>query len=86
LDDVQSLNGRIGSDFVITGDIVWLAPRPIGAPGNPARYAPLRMLIEFDDAGEFVLREDRQPGVVGPRCPAPGGYCPDPLVLVPADD
>jgi hypothetical protein len=85
VDDVQSLNGRIGSDFVITGDIIWLAPLPISSPGNPARYAALRMLIEFDDAGGIVLREDRQPGVEGPRCPDPGGYCPNPLVLRPID-
>lgn len=80
-DNVQSLSGRMGSDFVITGEILWLAPLPVGAPGNPPRYAPLRMLIAFDDAGDILLREDREPGVAGPRCPDPGGYCPAPLVL-----
>jgi hypothetical protein len=84
-DAVQSLAGRIGSDLVITGEILWLGPVPNGAPGNPARYSPLRMLIEFDDAGAVLLREDREPGVTGPRCPDPGGYCPAPLVLQRAD-
>lgn len=79
-DEVQSLAGRIGSDFVITGEIIWLGPS-FAAPGVPDRYSPLRMLIEFRAAGEIILREDREPGVSGPRCPDPGGYCPAPLVL-----
>ena len=80
---VQSFNGHVGSDLVITGEILWLGPDGIGA--NPSRYSPLRMLIDVDDAGQILLREDREPGVSGPRCPAPGGYCPDPLVLQPAN-
>jgi hypothetical protein len=79
--DVQSFRGRIGSDFVITGEILWLAPRPPAfGPGNPQRYSPLRMLIQFDDGGEVVLREDREPGVSTPRCPDQI-FCPEPLVL-----
>ena len=84
-DQVQSFNGHVGSDLVITGEILWLGPLPIAAPGNPSRYSPLRMIIDVDDAGQILLREDREPGVSGPRCPAPGGYCPDPLVLQPVD-
>lgn len=80
-DHVQSLRGRIGSDFVIAGEIVWLGEPPLGAPGTPPRYSPLRMLIEFGDAGEILLREDREPGVSGLRCPDPAGFCPAPLVL-----
>jgi hypothetical protein len=84
-DQVQSLAGRLGSDLVITGEIISLGALPFGAPGDPLRYSPLRMLIDVDDAGDITLREDRQPGVTGPRCPDPGGYCPAPLVLQPAE-
>ena len=80
--DVQSLSGVLGSDRVIRGEIVFLGSLREGA--YPTPYSPLRMLVEFDDAGETVLREDRQPGVLGPRCPEPAGFCPAPLVLQPA--
>ncbi len=84
-DQVQSFSGHVGSDLVITGEILWLGPLPIAQPGSSSRYSPLRMIIDIDDAGQVLLREDREPGVSGPRCPAPGGYCPDPLVLKPVD-
>lgn len=84
-DHVQSLSGRIGSDFVISGEILWLAPFEPFTPGSLPRYAALRMLIDFDDAGEIVLREDREPGVVGPHCLDPVQFCPPPLVLQLAD-
>lgn len=80
-DHIQSLTGRVGSDFVIAGDILWLGPLQLGSPGSPPRYSPLRMLIEFDDAGEIFLREDRAPGERGPRCPDPVTFCPSPLLL-----
>jgi hypothetical protein len=80
-DQVQSLTGQISSDFTITGDLVWLGPLPPNAPGVPLRYAPLRMLIEFDNAGQILLRDTREAGVRGPHCPEPQGFCPDPLVL-----
>ena len=81
-DHVQSLRGLLGSDFVITGEIVWLGGLPLGgAPGVPAVYSPLRMFVEFDEAGEIRLREDREPGATGLRCPEPSGFCPAPLVL-----
>jgi hypothetical protein len=80
-DHVQSLRGVLGSDFVITGEIVWLGALPLGAPGVLPPYSPLRMFVEFDDAGEIFLREDREPGVTGPHCPDPSGFCPAPLVL-----
>ncbi len=79
---VQSLSGHVGTDFVITGEILFLGPRPLG---NLPPHSPLRMHIDFDDAGSFILREDREPGVTGPRCPDPTAYCPAPLVLEPAD-
>lgn len=85
-DQVQSLSGHTGVDFVITGEVIWLGPLPGNAPGNPARYSPLRMVIEFDETGNVTLREDREPGVFGPRCPDPSGFCPDPLVLRRTDE
>lgn len=82
---VQLLSGLLGADFVIVGEILNMGPVPQGFPVVPRRYAPLRMLVDFDDAGGVILREDREPGVGGPRCPEPGAYCPAPLVLEPVD-
>ncbi len=76
-DHVQSLAGRMGSDYIITGEILYLVQCPCGI----TPYSALRMFVEFDDSGEILLREDREPGVSGPRCPDPGGFCPAPLVL-----
>jgi hypothetical protein len=78
-DSVQNLRGQIRTDFVIEGEIVLLGPSDffMSAP----IYAPVRILIEFDDAGEIVLREDRVYGVQGPRCVDPSGYCRRPFVL-----
>jgi hypothetical protein len=78
--DIQSLNGHLGGDFVISGEILYLT----GAEAPLRPYAPLRMLVEFDDGGGLVLREDRVAGVIGPRCPILE-YCPAPLVLERAD-
>jgi hypothetical protein len=84
-DRVQSLSGRIGSDFTVSGEVIWLGPTPPGSIGSPIRYAPLRMFIEFDDTGRILLREDREAGVRGPRCPDPASFCPAPLLLERAD-
>jgi hypothetical protein len=84
-DRVQSLSGRIGSDFTISGDIIWLGPVPPGSVGSPIRYSPLRMFIQFDDDGRVLLREDREAGVRGSRCPDPASFCPAPLLLERAD-
>jgi hypothetical protein len=78
---VQGLSGVIGSDFVITGEILMLGP----SDEATTPYSPLRMLIEFGAADEIFLREDRRPTVQGPRCPDPPNYCPAPLVLERAD-
>ncbi|MEK6191445.1 MAG: hypothetical protein AABM41_03860 [Chloroflexota bacterium] len=80
-DSVQALQGRLGTDFVIDGTIVLLGPYPDFAV--PQSFAEVRLLIEFDEAGEITLREDRVPGLQGPRCPDPVGYCPPPLLLRP---
>lgn len=80
---VQVLQGRIGNDFVIDGTIVLLGPgRPVIT--TPQFTAEVRIIIDFDDDGQVMLREDRVPGVQGPRCPNPVGYCPLPLLLRPA--
>jgi hypothetical protein len=84
LGQVQSLSGVIGSDFVITGEIILLG-EPIPHCLCLTRYSPLRMLIEFDDAGEIRLHEDREPGVTGPRCTDAVINCLTPLVLQPVD-
>jgi hypothetical protein len=81
---VQSLTGQISSDFTITGALLWLGPLP-PLSLEPGAYAPLRMRIEFNDTGQILLREDREAGVQGPHCPAPQGFCPEPLVLERAD-
>jgi hypothetical protein len=80
-DSVQGLQGRVGNDFVIDSTIVLLGPRPTMA--LPQTLAEVRLLIEFDPAGQVTLREDRIPGVQGPRCPEPLTVCPQPLLLRP---
>jgi hypothetical protein len=79
---VQVLQGRMGNDFVIDGTIVLLGP---GRPSLtvPQFIAEVRIIIDFDDDGQIMLREDRVPGVQGPRCPDAVGYCPLPLLLRP---
>lgn len=79
---VQGLQGRVGNDFVIDSTIVLLGPRPTMA--LPQTLAEVRLLIEFDPAGQVTLREDRIPGVQGPRCPEPLAVCPQPLLLRPS--
>jgi len=75
-DSVQGLQGRMGDDFVIDSTIVFLGPDAV------LLYpAEVRIIIDFDDDGQIILREDREPGVEGPRCPDAANYCPPPLVL-----
>ena len=78
-DSVQGLQGRVGNDFVIDSTIFLLGPYPTFAV--PQLLAEVRLLIEFDPAGQVTLREDRIPGVQGPRCPEPLAVCPQPLLL-----
>jgi len=78
--EVQTFNGTVKSDFTITGEIVALGPNPLGF--SPPIYSTIRLLIEFDE-GQTTLREDREPGVEGPRCPETTGFCPPPLLLHP---
>jgi len=81
-ESVQVLQGRVGNDFVIEGTIVLLGPHPAFAV---LQYrADVRIQIDIDAEGRITLREDRLPGIQGPRCPDPVGYCPAPLLLRPS--
>ncbi|HET9497769.1 MAG TPA: hypothetical protein VFP83_05530 [Candidatus Limnocylindria bacterium] len=79
-EDVQLLRGTIQSDFTVDGEIVLLGPTLAG--NEPANWAPARFLIEPGDDGQLTLREDRERGVPGPRCPEPTYDCLKPLVLI----
>jgi len=78
---VQGIQGRVGNNFVIDSTIILLGPHPTFV--RPQYLAEVQLLIEFDAAGEITLREDRIPGVQGPRCPEPLVVCPAPLLLRP---
>ncbi len=66
-----TLSGHVASDFMLAGDLVTLE--------GPA-YAPVRLIVEFDEDGRTRLREDREAGAEGPRCQDPRS-CPDPVQL-----
>jgi hypothetical protein len=78
--NIQTLRGHIGSDFAIDGEIVLLGPEVNFL--RPPIFAPVQFLIEFGDAGQVILRENREPGVPGPRCVEPTMSCLRPLVLL----
>jgi hypothetical protein len=82
-DAVQTIRGTIRDDFTIDGTAVLMAPHV--AFYQPQKAAMLTFLVEIDDAGGISLREDRQPGVQGPRCYDPSLYCVAPLLLRPQD-
>jgi hypothetical protein len=81
---LQTIRGKIGTDFVVDGEIVQVGSERFAIlPTSP--YSPLRLLIEFDDDGTIVLREDRMLGDPGPRCVEATLHCIPVLVLRPAD-
>lgn len=82
-DDVQNLTGTLRRNFTIASEIVWLGTHPGHA--TVQYYAEVDLIIEPDADGVITLREDREPGVEGPRCPEPVAFCPAPLLLRPAD-
>ncbi|HEY7522767.1 MAG TPA: hypothetical protein VH720_03810 [Candidatus Limnocylindrales bacterium] len=84
-DQVQTLRGVIGSDFAVDGEIVLVGMSQYEARPIPI-YSPLRLLIDFEDDGTTVLREDRVYGDYAPRCFDPGTACLPVLVLRPADE
>jgi hypothetical protein len=77
---LQTLRGTIGRDYVVEGEIVQVAMSEF-AIGDERPYSPLRLLIDFDEDGTVVLREDREPSAEGPRCPDPTLFCLPVLVL-----
>lgn len=82
--DLQTLQGRLDPSFVVAAELVDVAPYGPGRVSIPflRLFYPIRLLVEFDDTGQIHLREDREAGAQGPRCPDPAGYCPPPLALV----
>jgi hypothetical protein len=85
-DSVQTMRGTVRDDFTVDGIVVLLGPHPDFA--SPPYQSTIRLFIDIGQGGEstpgdpeITLREDREPGVQGPRCPDPVGYCPAPLVL-----
>jgi hypothetical protein len=83
-DMVQALRGNVRPDFSIDGSIALLGPTAPFTADRPLD-AEVRILIVFDDAGGITLREDRERGVLGPRCPDPSNYCLAPLLLRPKE-
>jgi hypothetical protein len=81
---VQTMRGTIRNDQTIDSTVALLGPHPETAPDQP--FAEVRWIIEVAEDGSVALREDREPGVLGPRCPDPSNYCPPPLVLRPQDE
>ena len=81
---VQTIRGRLGSDFVIDGEILRLGPYSSFDAARPI-YSPIRLQVDFDDDGQVVLREDRIYGEQGPRCGDSVIFCAPVLVLRPAD-
>ncbi len=81
---VQTIRGRLGTDFVIDGEILKLGPFSSFDAARPI-YSPIRLLVTFEDDGQIVLREDRVYGEQGPRCGDPVIFCTPLLVLRPAD-
>jgi hypothetical protein len=86
VDSVQAMRGTVRDDFTVDGTIVLLGPHPPFA--SPPYSSDVRLLIDFDQGEEappgdreIMLRELREPGVQGPRCPDPVVYCPAPLLL-----
>jgi hypothetical protein len=84
--NLGTFSGRITSDFVVEGDLVSIRH---GSPLAPTTFVPIRMLIEFDSDGEIVLREDRDPSDLSPRCygmPGSDPFCPTEVILYRVDD
>jgi hypothetical protein len=83
--DLQVLRGVVESSFVIRGEITEVAPMRQPEVTIWPMTANVRFVIDFDEAGQAFIREDRAAGVEGPRCPDPAFHCLPPSVLTRAD-
>jgi hypothetical protein len=83
--NLGSLVGRITSDFAIEAQLISIRH---GSPAAPSPAAAIRLLIEFGPDGETILREERDPDELSPRCYQVLGepYCPAPVILHRVDD
>jgi hypothetical protein len=83
--NLGSLTGQITGDFEIDAQLVSIRH---GSPAAPAPFAAIRLLIEFGPDGETILREDRDPDQLGPRCYQVLGdpYCPAAVILHRVED
>lgn len=84
--NLGTFSGHITGDFVIDGDLVSIRH---GSPLAPTTFVPLRMLIEFGPGGEVLLREDRDPSDMSPRCYGMAGndpFCPAQVLLHQLED
>jgi hypothetical protein len=76
------LFGSLATDSSISGDLVTiLRDRPVGGFSDQQTYAAVKLLVQFDEDGQITIREDRDPGVSGPRCTHPPSACPNPVEL-----
>lgn len=83
--DLQVLRGVVDASFVIRAEVTEVAPMTNPEINVWPLSARVRFLIDFDDAGQIVIREDRAAGVEGPRCPDPVFHCLPPSALTRAD-
>jgi hypothetical protein len=84
--NLGTFSGRITGEFVIEGHLVSIRH---GSPLAPTTFVPLRMLIEFEADGRVLLREDRDPSELSPRCYGMAGndpFCPAQVLLHRVDD
>jgi hypothetical protein len=76
------LLGTIATDFSISGDLVTLLrDRPVGGFSDQQIFAAVRLRVVFAEDGQVSIRENRDPGVSGPRCTHPPSACPNPVEL-----
>ena len=81
------LLGTLATDSSISGDLVTvLRDAPVGGFSDQQTFAAVRLLVEFDEDGQITIREDREPGVSGPRCTQPPSACPNPVELLRVSD
>jgi hypothetical protein len=83
--DLQALRGDVDSSFVIRAEMAEVAHMDEFELAAWPTWTTVSLLIEFDDAGQAVLREDRVAGVEGPLCPDRVLHCLAPIVLTRAD-